>query len=57
MGCVMWLPCCRFWRGLYGRYYLQDRLVEREEELMASLRQQNSCLEEHTLFLTQVQIL
>jgi len=28
--------------------------VEKEEELMASLRQQNACLEEHIRFLTQV---
>ena len=46
--------CVRFWRGLYGRYFLHDRLMEKEEELMTSLRQQNACLKEHILFLTQV---
>ena len=28
--------------------------MEKEDELMTSLRQQNACLEAHTLFLTQV---
>ena len=46
--------CCRFWRGLYGRYCLQGQVREREDEAMASLRQQNACLEEHIQYLTQV---
>lgn len=48
------LLLCRFWYGLYGRYNLQDRLVEKEEDFMASLWQQNMCLEEHIDFLSQV---
>ncbi|CAI8047738.1 Myotubularin-related protein 6 [Geodia barretti] len=43
----------KLWRGLYGRYFLHDRLMEKEEELMASLHQQNACLHEHILFLSQ----
>lgn len=45
-----------FWKGLYCRYPLKQHVCELTDEILGSLKQQNTCLTEHIKFLQQVQV-
>ncbi len=47
---------CSFWKGLYCRYPLKQHVCELTDEILGSLKQQNTCLTEHIKFLQQVQV-